>query len=230
MKHWDGRDRGKIVKLRVPGRDRRQLHQLFGVEPRRDNSLSGTTVGNVLTMAICAGLAWGLWPQAPASSGPDKPILWGETQTVGRAAADGGDAEWAARSEDWSPDQVRESGNREPGARIAFGFCHTGGGTNCVVDGDTFYLDGQKVRIADIDAPETHDYGCASELERGQRATRRLHDLLSSGAIRMASIDRDTDVYGRKLRIVEVNGAGVGETLVDEGLSRWYGNGRRSWC
>ena len=112
----------------------------------------------------------------------------------------------------------------------SFSFCHSGGGTNCVVDGDTFYLGGQKIRIADIDAPETHDYRCASELERGQRATRRLQDLLNSGAVRMASVDRDTDVYGRKLRIVEVNGAGVGEALVGEGLARWYAGGRRSWC
>ena len=34
-----------------------------------------------------------------------------------------------------------------------FGFCHTGGGENCVVDGDTFWIDGNKVRVADIDAP-----------------------------------------------------------------------------
>ena len=128
-------------------------------------------------------------------------------------------------------DQVRGSGNRGAAVRaIAFTFCHSGGGTNCVVDGDTFYMDGQKIRIADIDAPETHDFRCASELERGQRATRRLQDLLNSGAVRMASIDRDTDRYGRKLRIVEVNGAGVGEALVGEGLARPYAGGRRSWC
>lgn len=112
----------------------------------------------------------------------------------------------------------------------SFSFCHTGGGTNCVVDGDTFYMAGQKIRIADIDAPETHDYGCSSELERGRQASRRLQDLLNSGTVQMASIDRDTDRYGRKLRIVEVNGTGVGETLVGEGLARWYAGGRRSWC
>lgn len=99
-----------------------------------------------------------------------------------------------------------------------------------MVDGDTFYLAGEKIRIADIDAPETHDYRCAEELERGQAATRRLQDLLSSGAVRLASIDRDRDAYGRKLRTVEVNGAGVGEALVGEGLARWYAGGRRGWC
>ena len=39
-----------------------------------------------------------------------------------------------------------------------------------MVDGDTFWIAGQKVRIANIDAPETHDYRCASELELGDRA------------------------------------------------------------
>ena len=37
-----------------------------------------------------------------------------------------------------------------------FGFCHKGGGSDCVVDGDTFWIDGTKIRIADIDTPETH--------------------------------------------------------------------------
>src|SRR3546814_7636950 len=43
-----------------------------------------------------------------------------------------------------------------PMAARSFGLCFTGGGENCVVDGDTFWIDGEKVRVADIDAPETH--------------------------------------------------------------------------
>jgi len=117
-----------------------------------------------------------------------------------------------------------------PGERVSFRYCFIGGGFNCVVDGDTIWLKGQKIRIADIDAPETHDYRCASEKELGDRATRRLHDLLESGTIALQSIDRDEDRYGRKLRIVLVNGESVGDTLVSEGLARYYGNGRRPWC
>ena len=49
--------------------------------------------------------------------------------------------------------------------------CFTGGGYNCVVDGDTIWLHGEKIRIADIDAPETHDPRCSSEKELGDRAT-----------------------------------------------------------
>jgi endonuclease YncB( thermonuclease family) len=101
---------------------------------------------------------------------------------------------------------------------------------NCVVDGDTFYVNGAKVRIAGIDAPETHDYHCRSELELGERAARELQALLNSGAVTMTSIDRDRDVYGRLLRNVAVNGRDVGATLISDGVARAYAGGRRSWC
>jgi endonuclease YncB( thermonuclease family) len=113
---------------------------------------------------------------------------------------------------------------------VEFGFCHSGGGTNCVVDGDTIWLNGENIRLADIDTPETHEAKCASEQALGDQATQRLRELLNSGPVNVSSIDRDTDRYGRKLRIVAVGGVSVGETLVGEGLARWYAGGRRSWC
>lgn len=122
------------------------------------------------------------------------------------------------------------TGNAQSGAVMTFGYCKWGGGTNCVVDGDTFYMEGEKIRIADIDAPETHEYRCASELELGNRATERLHELLNSGAITMTSIDRDEDVYGRKLRNVQVNRTDVGEMLIGEGLAHRYVHGKLPWC
>jgi endonuclease YncB( thermonuclease family) len=116
------------------------------------------------------------------------------------------------------------------GVRADFGFCHAGGGHNCVVDGDTLYLQGVKIRIADIDAPETHEPKCPSEKALGDRATRKLHQLVNSGEVTLAPIDRDEDGYGRKLRIVKVDGESVGDTLVGDGLARWYAGGRRPWC
>jgi endonuclease YncB( thermonuclease family) len=112
----------------------------------------------------------------------------------------------------------------------SFSYCKWSGGTNCVVDGDTFYIGGQKVRIADIDAPETHDYRCRSELELGERAARDLQALLNSGAVTMTTIDRDRDVYGRLLRNVRVNGRDVGDALISAGVARAYAGGRRPWC
>lgn len=114
--------------------------------------------------------------------------------------------------------------------RADFSMCHTGGGYNCVVDGDTIWLEGEKIRIADIDAPETHEPRCSAEKALGDRATIRLQQLLNSGTITLQSIDRDRDPYGRLLRVVIVDGESVGDTLVNEGLARWYEGGRRPWC
>lgn len=98
----------------------------------------------------------------------------------------------------------------------SFSLCFTGGGTNCVVDGDTFWIGGEKVRIADIDAPETHPSRCDREADLGRRATLRLQTLLNAGPVSLASADRDTDRYGRLLRIVERDGQSLGDQLVDE--------------
>ncbi len=116
------------------------------------------------------------------------------------------------------------------GVRAHFSFCHTGGGTNCVVDGDTIWLQGQNIRIADIDAPETHEYRCAEEKALGDRATQYLLTLVNSGEVTLSPIDRDEDRYGRKLRIVKVDGRSVGTELVNAGLARWYRGGKRPWC
>ena len=111
-----------------------------------------------------------------------------------------------------------------------FGLCHGGGGTNCVVDGDTFYLGGDKVRIAGIDAPETHPPRCIEEAQMGEAATEKLRELLNSGAVTMTNTDRDRDTYGRLLRNVAVDGADVGAAMIGAGVAREYGDGRRPWC
>ncbi|WIW88940.1 thermonuclease family protein [Sphingobium sp. V4] len=111
-----------------------------------------------------------------------------------------------------------------------FGSCHVGGGTNCVVDGDTFWMDGEKVRVADIDAPETHPSRCPIEEQLGSQATKRLRELLNSGPIELAAADRDTDRYGRKLHIVYLKGQSVGGILVSEGLARTWTGRREPWC
>lgn len=99
-----------------------------------------------------------------------------------------------------------------------------------VIDGDTFVWRGERIRIADIDTPETHPPRCAREAALGARATARLEGLLE-GPFRLARIDRDTDRYGRKLRIVILaDGRSVGDVLIAEGLARRYAGGRRPWC
>jgi micrococcal nuclease len=100
-----------------------------------------------------------------------------------------------------------------------------------VVDGDTFWVGADKIRIADIDTPETHPPRCAEEAELGDKATRRLAALLGEGPFELAPIaGRDMDRYGRKLRIVIRNGRSLGDKLVAEGLARTWTGRREPWC
>ena len=115
-------------------------------------------------------------------------------------------------------------------AAALFAPCPEGPRTTCVVDGDTFWLDGEKVRIADINAPETHQSGCPSERALGERATRRLIVLLNAGPFTLAAPERDRDRYGRLLRVVMRNGRSIGAQLVDEGLAEPWKGRRSDWC
>jgi micrococcal nuclease len=114
--------------------------------------------------------------------------------------------------------------------KVHFTSCVTGGGTNCVVDGDTFWFGGEKIRISDIDAPETHPPHCQIEAELGRRATIRLQELLNAGPFELEADDRDHDQYGRKLRVVTQGSSSVGLQLVSEGLARRWDGGRKPWC
>jgi len=101
---------------------------------------------------------------------------------------------------------------------------------NCVIDGDTIRYDGEKIRLADIDAPEVFSPRCASEAARGERATRRLLELMNQGPFQVLGGRRDEDRYGRKLRTIERGGRSVGDVLIAEGLARPWDGARRSWC
>jgi micrococcal nuclease len=102
---------------------------------------------------------------------------------------------------------------------------------NCVVDGDTFVLDGERIRIADIDAPETSGAQCASEAALAARATARLRELLNEGAFELQAYrSRDADRYGRKLRVVLRDGSSIGDKLIAEGLARRWTGRRLPWC
>jgi endonuclease YncB( thermonuclease family) len=119
---------------------------------------------------------------------------------------------------------------REPRTPSRFTFCGGSTMTDCVVDGDTFRFRGDKIRIADIDTPELHPPRCPYEKALGEAAKQRLLELLNGAPFDLKPIDRDTDRYGRKLRIVMRAGHSLGDTLVAEGLARTWEGRRRSWC
>ncbi|WP_238550585.1 thermonuclease family protein [Blastomonas sp. AAP53] len=111
-----------------------------------------------------------------------------------------------------------------------FPICSSGLRYTCVIDGDTFWLRGQKIRVADIDTPEVSSPRCAAELQLGRRATDRMQQLLNAGPFALEPADRAEDRYGRKLFRVTRGGESLGNALVGEGLAVWYGNGRPDWC
>ena len=110
----------------------------------------------------------------------------------------------------------------------AMPICGDGRRVTCVVDGDTFWLDRTKYRIADIDAPEVGRPRCQAELERGQRATVRLAELLDDGRFEVQPTGLDK--FGRTLAIVNIDGRSIGIQLVRERLAHVWGGPDRSWC
>ena len=113
-----------------------------------------------------------------------------------------------------------------------FPLCGSGARTTCVVDGDTFWYRGDKVRIADINTPETSQPGCPREAELGRAATLRLQALLASGPFTLAPAPdgRDKDRYGRLLRTVTRGGRSLGAELVQAGLAETWQGRRGNWC
>jgi micrococcal nuclease len=101
----------------------------------------------------------------------------------------------------------------------------------CVVDGDTVWLEGVKIRIADIDTPEISQPRCDFEYDLGIKARDRLVVLLNQGEFEAVTIgSRDEDQYGRKLRVLLRDGRSIGDQLVAEGLARTWSGRREPWC
>ena len=108
----------------------------------------------------------------------------------------------------------------------AFGFCGDGKPGNCVVDGDTFWHRGVKIRIAGIDAPQVDKPGCEQERQLGVRAKVRLLKLLNEGPI---GIDAGAASGNSEQHTVRRNGRSVGNILISEGLAQPAANAR-PWC
>jgi endonuclease YncB( thermonuclease family) len=103
-----------------------------------------------------------------------------------------------------------------------------------IVDGDTFSIGREKIRIENIDAPESFRSRCERELVAGLRAKERLAALLRSGLV---VITRTGDRYRRTLARVYVAGRDVGAVLISEGLALpWQDGGEardfrvKHWC
>ena len=98
-----------------------------------------------------------------------------------------------------------------------------------VHDGDTIRCGAERIRIANIDAPELPDSPKCQDRRRsyawcdynkGYQARDALRALLAG---RSAQIERlGVDRYGRTLARVTVGGKDAGAYLVGLGLARWW--------
>jgi endonuclease YncB( thermonuclease family) len=180
------------------------------------------------SLAALVGLAVALWFAAdlhPHGAGRPGPLaLRGNDALVLR----GNGAGAASRNH---VVVLRENAAGAASGNGTFTLCLQASQQNCVIDGDTIRYGGTKIRLEDIDTPETHEPRCASEAALGRRATRRLLELVNAGPFQLVRTgDRDEDRYGRKLRTITRGGRSVGAVLIAEGLARPWDGARRSWC
>ncbi|WP_107675046.1 thermonuclease family protein [Agrobacterium sp. LAD9] len=119
----------------------------------------------------------------------------------------------------------------QPVAFRPYSMCSGSVRVHCVVDGDTIWHEGVKIRVADIDTPEVGEPKCASEAALGAKATKRMLQLVNAGPFQMqAWPGRDEDKYGRKLRVLVRDDRSLGDILVSEGLARTWTGRRQPWC
>lgn len=110
-----------------------------------------------------------------------------------------------------------------------------------VYDGDTYHIrcrdgftcknDKLSIREDGIDTPEIRGK-CLAEKSLAKKAKRAADKLLRSGSTIRIEFDkkRTYGKYGRLIGNTSVDGQDLGQYLLNLGLARPYGKGRRSWC
>ena len=109
----------------------------------------------------------------------------------------------------------------------AMPICGKGLRVNCVVDGDTVWIEREKIRLLGIDTPELSQPQCVQEALWAAESRDRLAQILDS----RVTIEREgQDRYGRMLaRLYTPNGE-AGDILVKEGFARAWTGRREPWC
>jgi endonuclease YncB( thermonuclease family) len=101
----------------------------------------------------------------------------------------------------------------------------------CVVDGDTIWQDGVKMRLLEIDTPETFEAQCDREKQLGEKAKLRLQALMSDGYRLDDSGMKDRTSDRRNLvHVILPDGRDAGKVLIKEGLAQPWPNKGNRWC
>lgn len=100
-----------------------------------------------------------------------------------------------------------------------------------VIDGDTIDVRGERVRVANLDAPDVGSHAkCALEERRGQ-AAKAYAIRLVRGAGEVGLADRQgVDRYGRSLARVTLDRADFAALMIDAGHGRPWRGRSSNWC
>lgn len=101
----------------------------------------------------------------------------------------------------------------------------------CLVDGDTIWLDGNKLRLKGFDTPEPMTKICGGkfETELARKASDRLLYLLNTKSWTIEYFGKERNGK-RTLATIRISGRDVGDILIDERLARRWPDGDEWWC
>lgn len=101
------------------------------------------------------------------------------------------------------------------------------------IDGDTFEVrgSGERIRLANIDTPETGEGArCSAERSAASAATRQARQLIqAAGRIDIRRTGRE-DQYGRTIGFILLDGRDLGQQLIADGYARPWRGRREPWC
>jgi endonuclease YncB( thermonuclease family) len=102
----------------------------------------------------------------------------------------------------------------------------------CLVDGDTIWIEGHKLRMAGYDTPEpaTNICGGEEEVALANKATARALELLNSNRWTVEYSGNLDNTGTRELVSILIDGRDLGDILIEEHLARKWPDGDEFWC
>jgi micrococcal nuclease len=115
-----------------------------------------------------------------------------------------------------------------------------------VIEGDTIVADGRTVHLSGFVTPDAQGARCATERELGQKALRRVRELIQAGDLDYSPVTCScpSNILGRLMcrisrscGVLKAHGRDIGEILIAEGLAAPFvcedqecSKAPRPWC
>jgi len=103
---------------------------------------------------------------------------------------------------------------------------------NCLVDGDTIWINGKKFRMAGYDTPEPLTQICGGEKEvaLANKATARALELINTKKWTVKYSGNIDKTGSRELITIRIENRDLGDILIEEHLARKWPDGEEFWC